>query len=164
MTSVPDGASDGPTTAKRLHRLAMGEADQVLLPAAPDADVHGLRQGVHHRRADAVQAARDLVGVLVELAPGVQAREHHLGRRDALLVHVDGDAAAIVAHGNAAVAVQDLTSTRVANPACASSTALSMISKAMWCRPEPSSVSPMYMPGRLRTASRPLRTVMDALL
>ncbi len=25
----------------------------------------------------------------------------------------------------------------------------------MWCRPEPSSVSPMYMPGRLRTASRP---------
>ena len=30
----------------------------------------------------------------------------------------------------------------------------------MWCRPEPSSVSPMYMPGRLRTASRPLRTLM----
>jgi hypothetical protein len=25
---------------------------------------------------------------------------------------------------------------------------------------EPSSVSPMYMPGRLRTASRPLRTLM----
>src|SRR4051794_13276996 len=30
----------------------------------------------------------------------------------------------------------------------------------MWCRPVPSSVSPMYMPGRLRTASRPLRTWM----
>src|SRR3954466_8495031 len=30
----------------------------------------------------------------------------------------------------------------------------------MWCRPEPSSVSPIYMPGRLRTASRPLRTLM----
>src|SRR5476651_372812 len=25
----------------------------------------------------------------------------------------------------------------------------------MWWRPDPSSVSPMYMPGRLRTASRP---------
>src|SRR6202000_2908748 len=30
----------------------------------------------------------------------------------------------------------------------------------MWCRPEPSSVSPMYMPGRLRTASRPFSTLM----
>src|SRR6516225_6240044 len=30
----------------------------------------------------------------------------------------------------------------------------------MWWRPEPSSVSPIYMPGRLRTASRPLRTLM----
>ena len=50
----------------------------------------------------------------------------------------------------------------VANPACASSTALSMISNAMWCRPDPSSVSPMYMPGRLRTASRPRRTEMES--
>src|SRR6478672_1471657 len=32
----------------------------------------------------------------------------------------------------------------------------------MWCRPEPSSVSPMYMPGRLRTASRPRRTLMES--
>src|ERR1700761_9441307 len=31
----------------------------------------------------------------------------------------------------------------------------------MWCRPEPSSVSPMYMPGRLRTASRPFSTLME---
>src|SRR3954471_19045241 len=30
----------------------------------------------------------------------------------------------------------------------------------MWCRPEPSSVSPIYMPGRLRTASRPFNTLM----
>src|SRR5258708_39887830 len=30
----------------------------------------------------------------------------------------------------------------------------------MWCRPVPSEVSPMYMPGRLRTASRPFRTLM----
>ena len=51
---------------------------------------------------------------------------------------------------------------RVANPACASSTALSMISNAMWCRPEPSSVSPMYMPGRLRTASSPRSTEIEA--
>src|SRR5437868_7952435 len=30
----------------------------------------------------------------------------------------------------------------------------------MWCRPVPSEVSPMYMPGRLRTASRPFRTLI----
>src|SRR4029450_6498323 len=30
----------------------------------------------------------------------------------------------------------------------------------MWCRPDPSSVSPIYMPGRLRTASRPFRTLI----
>src|SRR3954468_22560032 len=38
--------------------------------------------------------------------------------------------------------------------------ALSTTSKTIWCRPDASSVSPMYMPGRLRTASRPLRTWM----
>ena len=54
-----------------------------------------------------------------------------------------------------------VSSTAVANPAWASSTALSMISNAMWCRPEPSSVSPIYMPGRLRTASSPLSTEIE---
>src|SRR5690554_177931 len=37
---------------------------------------------------------------------------------------------------------------------------LSTNSKTMWCRPVPSSVSPMYMPGRLRTASSPFRTLI----
>src|SRR5437016_154790 len=31
----------------------------------------------------------------------------------------------------------------------------------MWCRPEPSSVSPIYMPGRLRTGSRPCSTLIE---
>ena len=46
------------------------------------------------------------------------------------------------------------------NPASASSTELSTTSNTMWCSPVPSDVSPMYMPGRLRTASRPLRTLI----
>ncbi|MNC98880.1 hypothetical protein D3C83_169760 [compost metagenome] len=46
------------------------------------------------------------------------------------------------------------------NPASASSIALSTTSNTMWCNPVPSLVSPMYMPGRLRTASRPLSTLM----
>src|SRR5690606_19845940 len=53
-----------------------------------------------------------------------------------------------------------VTSSRVACPATASSTALSTTSQIKWCRPR-SPVEPMYMPGRLRTASRPSKTVMD---
>ena len=43
-------------------------------------------------------------------------------------------------------------------PCSASSTELSMISHRQCSIPRPS-VEPMYMPGRLRTASRPSRTV-----
>ena len=46
------------------------------------------------------------------------------------------------------------------NPAIASSTELSTISHTRWCRPR-GPVEPMYMPGRLRTASSPSRTVMS---
>src|SRR3954453_22912081 len=45
----------------------------------------------------------------------------------------------------------------------ASSIALSTASQMRWCRPR-SPVDPMYMPGRLRTASRPSRTVMEDAL
>ena len=48
----------------------------------------------------------------------------------------------------------------VQKPARASSMELSTTSKTMWWRPVPSSVSPMYMPGRLRTASRPRKTLI----
>src|SRR5689334_17895453 len=34
----------------------------------------------------------------------------------------------------------------------------------MWCRPEMSSVSPMYMPGRFRTASRPFRSLIESVV
>ncbi len=54
-----------------------------------------------------MQAAGDLVGVLVELAAGVQAGEHDLGGGDAFLdMHVGGDPPAVVAHGDGAVAVE----------------------------------------------------------
>ena len=51
-----------------------------------------------------------------------------------------------------------ITSIRVQCPPSASSTELSKISHRQWCSPR-LSVDPMYMPGRLRTASRPSRTV-----
>src|SRR5205809_3638687 len=49
-------------------------------------------------------------------------------------------------------------------PASASSTELSTTSNTMWCRPVPSDVSPMYIPGRLRTASRPFKTLIASEL
>ena len=55
-----------------------------------------------------------------------------------------------------------VTRTSSAWPASASSIALSTTSYTMWCRPDPSSVSPIYMPGRLRTASNPLRTRIES--
>ncbi len=107
VTSVPLPRSAGPDDFQRPVRLAVLEADAVLLAEAPDAHLHPLRQRVHHRRADAVQAAGHLVGVLVELAAGMQPGQHDLGRGDAfLLMDIGRDAAAVVAHGDAAVAVQ----------------------------------------------------------
>jgi len=53
-----------------------------------------------------------------------------------------------------------VTVTSVQWPASASSIELSTTSNTMWWRPVPSSVSPMYIPGRLRTASRPFKTLI----
>ncbi len=52
---------------------------------------------------------------------------------------------------------------RLANPAMASSTALSTTSQMRWWRPA-RPVEPMYIPGRLRTGSRPSRTWMSLAL
>ena len=53
-----------------------------------------------------------------------------------------------------------VTSIRVQYPAMASSTALSTTSQTRWCSPV-GPVDPMYMPGRIRTGSRPSRMVMS---
>ena len=54
-----------------------------------------------------MQAARHLVGVLVEFSAGMQLGHDDLGRRNTLaLVNVDRNAAAVVAHGDGAVGVE----------------------------------------------------------
>src|SRR5215218_1477045 len=112
--------------AGRLRRLALDEvvarlAAVVLLrpdeAVAADLDADGLAQRVDHGDADAVQAAGDLVAAAVaELAAGVQDGQHHLDRRPALLLHDgDGDAAAVVDHGDRVVGVnRDVHARRVA--------------------------------------------------
>ncbi len=107
VTSVPLRCSAGADDGKRRLGVAMAEADEMLDAVAPDAHLHPFRQRIHHRGADAMQAAGHLVGVLVELAAGMQPGQHHLGGGDAFLgMDVGRDAAAVVAHGDAAVAVQ----------------------------------------------------------
>ena len=80
-----------------LDGLSLGEAHLVDLAAAADLGLHPLRDRVHALGADAVEAARDLVGALAELAARVEVREHELEGRDLVdRVGVDRDAAAVV--------------------------------------------------------------------
>jgi hypothetical protein len=89
-------------------RLAVAEAQEVFLAVAPDVQVEPRAQRIDHRGAHAVQAARYLVGILVELSAGMELREDHVGGGNAFfLVDVDRHAAAVVAHRGRAVAVQD---------------------------------------------------------
>ena len=83
----------------------------MFLAVAPDVEVQPFRQGVHHRNAHAMQAARHLVGIVVrrilELAAGMQLGHDDLGRRHAFfLVDAGGDAAAIILDADGAIGVQ----------------------------------------------------------
>ena len=92
---------------QRSERVAVAELDEMLLAVAPDRELEPGRERVHHRDADAVQAARDLVGVLVEFPAGMQMGHDDLGGRDPFaLVDVGRDAAAVVAHRAGAVRIE----------------------------------------------------------
>ena len=92
---------------QRRDHIAMRELDKMLEAVPPDAQDELRRQRVDDRHADAVQAAGDLVGVLVELSAGVKLGHDDLGRRNAfLLVDAGRDAAAVVGDGAGAVGVE----------------------------------------------------------
>jgi len=100
-----------------VHRLqaavlrhAGGKLHEVHLAVLPHRQAQPLAERVHTAHAHAVQAAGDLVAVLVELAAGVQLSERDLGGRAlglVLVVELDagGNAAAVVDDGNAVVGV-----------------------------------------------------------
>ena len=96
-----------PDDPQRRDRVAVGEFDLVLEPVAPDAQEQLRRQRVDDRYADAVQTARNLVGIAVELSAGVQLGHDDLGGRDAfLLMDAGRDAAPVVGDGAGAVGVE----------------------------------------------------------
>jgi hypothetical protein len=89
----------------------MRELHPVFLAVAPDGEFQPFRQRVDHRDADAMEAARNLVGVVVagvlELSAGVQLGHDDLGRRDAFFgVDAGGDAAPVVLDRDRSVRVQ----------------------------------------------------------
>lgn len=86
--------------------LATGVFLHISLAVAVNfgAEIGG--EGVDARDADAVQATGNLVGAFVELAAGVKDGEDYLeGALVLLLVHVNGDTAAVVDHGDGVVLI-----------------------------------------------------------
>ena len=143
--------------AREHTRLAAAKAHGVRGAVAVDLDVEPYRQRVDDARPDAVQAAGRRVGTATEFAAGMQLGHDDFDAGElGLRLDVDRNAAAVVAHlDRPVVAHHDLD--RVPWPPSASSTELSMISHTQCIKPR-LSVEPMYMPGRLRTASRPSST------
>ena len=83
-------------TSRSPLGLPAFEGQPIDLAVAPDLEVQGFRQCVHDRDANTVESARYFVAVVVELAAGVQHREHDFGRRSTALVHVHRNAAAVI--------------------------------------------------------------------
>ena len=84
----------------RALRLALLEALLPGVAVAADGGDQLLRERVDDAGADAVQAARGLVVLALELAAGVEHREDDLeGALAGLRMLVDGDAAAVVGDG-----------------------------------------------------------------
>ena len=94
----------------RLFQLVDGLSALIrLLPhGAIPADFHIQRIGqrIHHGNADAVQPARNFVGLRIEFAASVQYRQHHF-RGGTLLcgVHIHRNSASVVLHSDAIVFV-----------------------------------------------------------
>ena len=90
----------------RRYRVTALISLGVDLAAAPHLHLERLGERIHHRDADAVQPAGDLVRSLVELPAGVKLGHHHLRCGDAFGgMQLHGDAAAVVIDGDARVDV-----------------------------------------------------------
>ncbi len=92
---------------ERRDRDAIGEFHEMFFAVAPDGQLEPARQRIHHRDADAVQAAGYLVGILVEFSAGMQLGHDDFGRRNTFAGMDAGRyAAAIVDHGHRAIGIE----------------------------------------------------------
>ena len=94
---------DGQLVLRHAARVMLA----VALPVAPHGDGEPLGKGVDAGDAHAVQAAGHLVASVVEFAAGVEDGHDHLNGGHVLLgMDVHGNAAAVVAYGDAVVGMQ----------------------------------------------------------
>ena len=105
--------TDGAGLRQLVFLFAAAEADRVFLAVAPHAHVELFRQGIDDRNPDAVQAARKLVVLIGELAPGMQLGEDYFDPGNFLLrVDIDRHAATVIDHAKRLVGVQNHTDLR----------------------------------------------------
>ena len=79
----------------------------MLLPVPSNADLERLAQTVDDGETDAVEAARDAVHLVFELAAGVHPRQHEFDTGNAVFrVEVDRNPPAVVGDGHAPVLIQ----------------------------------------------------------
>ena len=87
-----------------LRGLPALECHVIDLAVARNLDLEPIGKRVDAFRADTVQTTGIFIGALAEFAAGVQIRQHQLDRRHLeFRMHVDRNAAAVVAHGNRAI-------------------------------------------------------------
>ena len=87
-------------------RVAALEALVPVVAVHVDVELEPLAERVDHGDADAMQTAGDLVAGAAELAAGVQHGEDDGGGGQVVLLHdPDGDAAAVVGHGDGVVGI-----------------------------------------------------------
>ena len=138
--------------------LAAVERHRPGLAVAVDLDVEPLGERVDDGGADAVQAAGCRVRAAAELAAGVQLGEDDLDAgQPGLAARCRPGCRAPCRAPRRCRRGAGRRRSRVPCPPSASSTELSMISQRQCMSPR-ESVEPMYMPGRLRTASSPSST------
>ena len=93
---------------ERRNPDAVVELYAMDLTVAPHRQAQPVRQRIHDRHPDAMQTARNLVAVLIELAARMQFGHHDLGGGTSFLVvgvHIGGDSAAIVGDRDGIVGV-----------------------------------------------------------
>ena len=103
------GPRDALALGELLRDLAPAEGHRVRGAVPLDLGVELLGERVHHRDADAVEPAGDLVALAAELAAGVQHGEHDLEGGAAILAtgdRLDRDASAVVEHARRAVRME----------------------------------------------------------
>jgi hypothetical protein len=83
---------------QRTFGMAAGKFHLPGITLAPDFQLQPLGERVYAAHAHAMQSARYLVALGIELAAGVQLGHHDFRGRYAFLVHIHRDAAAVVDH------------------------------------------------------------------